>query len=171
MTMKIIVPKSVNVKELVEELKLTRTRSGNIKNKIYYFLSLLVLTNENYHLNEKSKGYRKISSVLMRKIFGRKDYYLILKLLSNPLYPIIESKRSWRSSKNGSHDGFCIGYRLMHKYNTGEIEYKTIPDKVQSRINKHLKDELSANFDDSRYQFLYNQFKIHSLSLDPSVYY
>jgi hypothetical protein len=82
------------VKELVKGLNLSQTRSETIKNKLYYFLSLLVLTNDNYQLNEKSEGYRSISSVLMKKIMGRKDYYLILKLLSDPLDPIIEAKRS-----------------------------------------------------------------------------
>lgn len=168
--MKTMVPKSINVKELVRGLNLSRTRSESIKNKIYYFLSLLVLTNDNYNLNEKSEGYRSISSVLMRKIMGRKDYYFVLKLLSDALDPIIESKRSWRSSNKGSRLGFCIGYRLVQPYNTGEVEYKTIPDKFQNRIDKHLKSHSKDNFDESKYQFLYNQFKIHSLSFDPVVY-
>ena len=163
------VPKSVNVKELVEELKLSATRSKSIKNKTYYFLSLLVLTNHNYNLNEKTEGYRSISSVFMRKIFGRKDYYIIIKLLSDPSDPIIESKRSWRSSKNGIRKGYCIGYRLAQKYNSGEIEYKTCQKKTQDRINKHLKDDAKENFDDNKYKFLYDQFKIHTLSIDPSV--
>ena len=168
--MRVQVPTSVNVKELVRGLNLSRTRSESIKNKMYYFLSLLVLTNDNYNLNEKSEGYRNISSVLMRKIMGRKDYYFIIKLLSYPLDPTIESKRSWRSSNNGSRDGFCIGYRLTQKYNTGEVEYKTLPEKTQNRIIKHLKDDSKEPFDDDKYQFLYNQFKTHTLSFDPSVY-
>lgn len=168
--MKIMVPKSINVKELVQGLNLSRTRSESIKNKIYYFLSLLVLTNDNYSLNEKTPGYRRISSVLMRKIMGREDYYCVLELLSDPLNPIIESNGSWRSSNKSSRQGFCIGYRLAQPYNTGEVEYKTIPEKFQNRIKKHLKDDLKNNFDDSKYQFLYNQFEAHSLSFDPSVY-
>ncbi len=164
-----MVPKSVNVKELVEGLNLSRTRRESIKNKIYYFLSLLVLTNDNYNLNEDNEGYRNISSVLMRKIMGRKDYYLILNLLSDPLDPIVESKRSWRSSNKGSRQGFCIGYRLVQKYNTGEVEYKTIPEKFHNRIGKHLKNEVKVAFDDDKYQFLYNQFTAHTLSFDPSV--
>lgn len=164
------VPKSVNVKELVKGLELSPTCSENIKNKVYYFLSLLVLSNENYGLNEKTDGYRRISSVMMKKIMGRKDYYRIIKLLSNPLDPIIESKRSWRSSNKGSRVGYCIGYRLTQKYNTGEIEYKTLSEKTQNRIDNHLKDDLKEPFDDSKYQFLYNQFTVHTLSFDPSVY-
>ena len=168
--MRVQVPTSVYVKELVRGLNLSRTRSESIKNKMYYFLSLLVLTNDNYKLNEKSEGYRNISSVLMRKIMGRKDYYFIIKLLSDPLDPIIESNRSWRSSNKGSRVGYCIGYRLTQKYNTGEVEYKTLPDKTQNRIIKHLNDDSKEPFNDDKYQFLYNQFKAHFLSFDPSVY-
>jgi hypothetical protein len=168
--MNVQVPKSVNVKELVKGLELSPTCSENIKNKVYYFLSLLALSNENYGLNEKTDGYRRISSVLMKKIMGRKDYYRIIKLLSNPLDPIIESKRSWRSSTKGSRVGYCIGYRLTQKYNTGEIDYKTLPGKTQNRIYNHLKDDLREPFDDSKYYFLYDQYTSHTLSFDPSVY-
>ena len=168
--MKVQVPTSVNVKELVKGQGFTPTRIENIKNKIYYFLSRMVATNENYKLNEKNDGYRSISSVKMRKIMGREDYYNVLKLLSDPLDPIIESKRSWRNSNKGSRQGFCIGYRLVQKYNTGEVEYKTIPEKFHNRINRHLKDDLKNGFDDSKYQFLYDQFTAHYLSFDPSVY-
>lgn len=168
--MNVLIPKAVGVKELVQGLNLSRTRSENIKNKIYYFLSLLVITNENYHLNIKHNGFRKISSIKMRKIMGRKDYYLILRLLQDPSNPIIESKRSWRNSKNTRGDGFCIGYRLIRKYSDGGNEFKTIPVKFESRIKKHLQQNPDSFFDNSKYEFLYNQFKSHSLSFVPSVY-
>jgi hypothetical protein len=167
--MRVQVPTSVNVRELVKGLGFTPTRTENVKNKLYYFLSRIVSTNDNYKLNEKNDGYRSISSVKMRKIMGRKDYYLIINLLSDPLDPIIESKRSWRSSKKGSRKGFCIGYRLAQPYNTGEVEYKTIPEKFHNRIGKHLKNDLKDSFDDSKYQFLYNQFTAHTLNFNPSV--
>jgi len=167
--MKVTVPKSVNVKELVSRLNLSPTRTENIKNKIYYFLSLLVNTNDNYRINEKTKGYRKISSVMMRKIMGRKDYYLILTLLSDPANPIIESNDSWRSSKHGG-EAFCKSYRLSQMYNKGEVVFKTIPNKFQKRINKHSTKANNKEFDDGKYLFLYNQFKIHNLSFNSSVY-
>ncbi len=167
--MKVLVPKSVNVKELVGGLSFSKTRTENIKNKIYYFLSLLVNTNDNYRLNDNTSGYRKLSSVMMRKIMGRKDYYLIITLLSKPNNPIIESNNSWRSSKHGG-EAYSKSYRLIQLYNTGEVVFKTIPAKFQKRINKHSSHIDTTEFDDSKYHFLYNQFKIYKLSLDPSIY-
>lgn len=166
--MNIIVPASVNVKELVGNLNLSPTRTKSIKNKIYYFLSLVLQTNHNAALNEKSAGYRRISSVQMKKIMGRKDYHLIIQLLTNPQRPVIESNKSWHNGKQGG-EGYCQGYRLCPEFNTGEVLWKTIPSKFQRRIEKHQKKKNRDNFDDSKYAFLYNQFKINKLSFDPSV--
>lgn len=164
--MKIKVPKSVNVGDLLCKLDLTPTRRLNLLNKIHYFLSLHVITNKNYKLFEETGGYRRISSIKMKKMMSRKDYYLILSLLKDPADPIIISNRSWRSSKNGTQRGFSMGYRLTPKYNTGEIKLVTIPDKVYERYLKCLDD---GEFDDSKYHFLYGQFTGHTLSLDESV--
>lgn len=166
--MVIMIPASVDVKEMVATLNLSPTRSESIKNKIYYLLSRIVLTNENYALNEEYEGYRRISSVKMKKIMGRKDYYLILQLLSNPQAPVIESNKSWHNSKQGG-DGYCQGYRLCQAHNTGEVVWRTIPGKFQRRIEKHQKNDPEANFNDSKYRFLYHQFDNKGLSFDPSV--
>lgn len=167
--MKVLIPESVKVKELVGALGLTKTRSENIKNKVYYFLGLLAATNENFVVNEKNDGYRNISSVKMRKIMGRKDYYLVLDLLTNPIDPVIESNNSWRSSKKGGH-AFAKGFKLCQKYNTGEYVFRTIPKKYSKRIEKHLSNDTNIDFDDNQYQFLYNQFRDFSLTIDPKVY-
>lgn len=167
--MNINVPASVNVKELVSNLKLSPTRKENLKNRIYYFLSLVVLTNENYSLNENNEGYRHISSVLMKKIIGRKDYHLIIQLLTNPEAPVIESNKSWHNGKQGG-DGYCQGYRLCQAYNSGEVYWKTIPIKFQRRIEKHLNKKVKDNFDDSKYHFLYKQLDNNKLRFDPLVY-
>ena len=166
--MVIMIPASVDVKEMVATLNLSPTRSESIKNKIYYLLSRIVLTNENYALNEEYEGYRRISSVKMKKIMGRKDYYLILQLLSNPQAPVIESNKSWHNSKQGG-DGYCQGYRLCPPHNTGEVVWRTIPTKFQRRIEKHDKNDPEANFDDSKYKFLYQQFDNKELCFDPLV--
>ena len=163
------VPTSVNVKELVKGLYLTTTRSENIKNKIYYFLSRIVSTNDNFKLNEKNDGYRKISSVLMRKIMGRKDYYFILELLTNPLDPIIESNNSYQKRQSERNMGYCKGYRLTEKYNTGEVEFKTIPKKNYDRVYKHVPEEKERKLLETKYQFLLNQFEEHTLEIDPVV--
>jgi|ERR1035437_368218 hypothetical protein len=164
------VPTSVNVKEIVKRLNLTPTRAENLKNKIYYFLSRIVSTNDNYKLNEDNYGYINISSVSMRKVMGRKDYYLILDSLINPEDPIIETNGSWQNSNGFPGKGHCKGYRLTQKYNTGEVQFKTLPDKNHCRILKHLRDEQDAKAITERYWFLLNQFDIPKLSFDPRVY-
>ena len=166
--MVIMIPASVDVKEMVATLNLSPTRSESIKNKIYYLLSRIMLTNENYALNEENEGYRRISSVMMKKIMGRKDYYLIRQLLTNPHAPVIESNESWHNGKQGG-EGYCLGYRLCQAHNTGEVIWRTIPAKFQRRIEKHQKNDPEANFNDSKYRFLYHQFDNKGLSFDPAV--
>jgi len=169
LTMRVQVPISVNVEEIVQGLNLSPTRSENIKNKIYYFLSRIVSTNDNFKLNEKNDGFRNISSVIMRKIMGRKDYYLILDLLTNPLDPIIETNNSWQNSHGEAFVGYCKGYRITQKYNTGEVEYKTIPKNAHDRINKHIPDEKESKLLEAKYLFLLNQFEEHTIEIDPRV--
>lgn len=168
--MRVQVPTAVNVKEIVKGLNLTLTRSENLKNKIYYFLSRIVSTNDNYKLNEDNNGYINISSVSMRKVMGRKDYYLILDSLMNQEDPIIKTNGSWQNSNGIPGKGHCKGYRLTQKYNTGEVQFKTLPDKNHCRILKHLRDEQNAKAITERYRFLLNQFDIPKLSFDPGVY-
>lgn len=168
--MKVMVPKSVNVRQLVQGLNLSPTRSENLKNKVYYFLSRIVSTNDNFKLNKKKNGYINISSVIMRKLMGRKDYYLILKILSDSEDPIIETNNSWRSSHKNNSKGYCKGYRITHKFSTGEVEFKTLPGKFRKRIIKHMSDEAESILMTEKYQFLLNQFKSHRISFDPMVY-
>jgi hypothetical protein len=168
--MRVQIPTSVNVKELVQGLSLSPTRSENLKNKIYYFLSRIVATNDNFKLNEKNDGYRNISSVIMRKVMGRIDYYLIIELLTNPKDPIIESNDSWQKSQSEITKGYCKGYRITQKYNTGEVEYKTLPGKSQARIIKHVPEVMEVKLISDKYQFLLNQFQLHILSFDSGVF-
>jgi len=162
--MRVQVPTSVHVKELVRGLNLTPTRSENLKNKIYYFLSRIVSTNDNFKLNEKNDGYRNISSVIMRKVMGRKDYYLIIKLLTNPDDPIVETNKSYRNSKS------CKGYRITQKYNTGKVEYKTIPKKSHERIIKHIPAVRKGELISDKHQFLLDQFQLNTFSFDQRVF-
>lgn len=169
-TMRLQVPATVDVKSLVAKLNLSSTVSYNIKNKIYYFLSLLASTNDNYRLNEDNNGYRNISSVLMKKIVDKRHYNLIIKLLSEPEDPIIETDNWWSNSISGAGKNFCKGYRLTEKYNTGEVVYKTLPVKFQQRITKHIKGETDDNTMNVKYKFLLDQFENHRLTIDPKVY-
>ncbi len=169
-TMRLQVPATVDVKGLVAKLNLSSTVSYNIKNKIYYFLSLIVSTNDNYRLNEDNNGYRNISSVMMKKIVDKRHYNLFIKLLSDPEDPIIETDNWWSNSMSGAGENFCKGYRLTEKYNTGEIVYKTLPVKFQQRITKHIQGETDDDTMNVKYKFLLDQFENHRLTIDPRVY-
>jgi hypothetical protein len=153
--MKVLVPKSVDVNQLLSKIDLSRTRKNNIKNKIYYFLSKIVLTNQNYKLYEKCDWYRKVPSKQMNLIF-RRDYKIIFDLLKNTEDPIIQSSASY------SPTNYCLGYRLTSKYNTGEVVYKTLQKKFEKVI---MDDETPQGFEN-----ILNQFDKHSLTFDNSVY-
>ncbi len=106
----------------------------------------------------------------MRNVIGKEDYNYILDLLSDPTDPIIESNNSWQSPQSDGDVGFCKGYRLTQKYNTGEICYKTLPRKFRERIQRHTKDISEQCFVDFDYQFLLDQFESHKFTFTPSVY-
>ena len=159
---------SINVAELVDTLKVSPTRATNLKHKIYYFLSLLTDTNDNYRLNSDNGGYHNLCSFELKKILGNKDFYIIRDLLLNPDNPIIELDRSWHNPK-GSSSGYCQGYRITPKYNTGEVIYKTLPKKLEKMILKPHKAE-DTNGATPNYHFLLNQFGCNTLSFDPLLY-
>lgn len=152
--MKILVPKSVDVNQLLEKTDLSKTRKNNIKYKIYYFLSKIVLTNQNYQLYKKHDWFRKVCSTQMNLIF-RRDYKIIFDILKDIEDPIIQSSESYSTSN------YCLGYRLTNKYNTGEVIYKTLP----KMFDKVIIDETSIG-----YEFILNQFNKHQLTIDSSVY-
>ncbi len=168
--MSIQVPASVNVKELVNQLDLSRTLKENTKSRIYFFLSRIVSTNDNYELYDDNNGFRNVSSVYMRNVIGREAYKDILDLLMNPADPIIESNNSWQSPQGEGEKGFCKGYRLTEKYNTGVIIYKSLPRKFREKITRHTKEEPEEYFVDIDYQFLLDQFEHHKFTFVPSVY-
>lgn len=169
-TMRLQVPATVDVKGLVAKLGLNKILYTNIKNRVYYFLSLLVSTNDNYELNEDNNGFRNISSVLMKKIVDKRHYGTIVRLLTDPEDPVIETNGSWSNSMSGKGENFCKGYRLTEKYNSGEVVYRTLPLKFQQRITKYVKEEIDDNTMNEKYKFLLDQFEHHRLTFDPSVY-
>lgn len=165
--MVVLVNTQVPVARLVDA-NASPTRATNLKNKIYYLLSLLTDTNDNYRLNLKSNGYRNLCSHNLKKILGNKDFYLIRKLLLNPDNPIIEVDQSWRNANGVRGNSFCQGYRLRHEYNTGEVVYKTLPHKLSRLIEKYDSgDEDPLPHD---HGFLLNQFESHTISIDPKGY-
>jgi hypothetical protein len=179
--MKVQVPVSVDVNKILAPLNLTQAKHKNLKHKIYYFLSRIVTHNENYHLFQLTNGYVKISSVHMKSILGNKYYYQIIDLLSNPIDQVIESDDSWYNPKSKDLKGYCKGYKLTEKYNTGEVEFKTISEGFDKKNNSGKNIEptkLEGSFHETvdkseienRYDFLYKQFERHQLSIDSRVY-
>lgn len=176
--MKIIVPAAVDANEILASLNLTKTRHKNLKFKIYYFLSRIVTHNDNYHLFDKSDGYIKISSTQMKSILGNRYYYQIIDLLINLNDPVIESDGSWYNPKSDDLQGYCKGYRLTEKYNTGEVMFKTLPKGFENKLKKLLPNNLERSIYHSgernemeiKYGFLTEQFEQHQLSIDNRVY-
>ncbi len=160
----------IDVARLVDALKASPTRAANLKYKIYYFLSLLTDTNDNYRLNEKNSGYHNLCSSELKKVLGSKDFYVIRDLLMNPADPIIEVDNSWHNPNGGNSSGYCQGYRIASKYNTGEVVFKTIPKKLSKVIAKYADKEESAAVAAPDYTFLLDQFEANTLSFDPKVY-
>lgn len=160
---------SINVAGLVDTLKVSPTRALNLKYKIYYFLSLITDTNDNYRLNGDNSGYHNLCSTQLKLILGNKDFYIIRELLLKPDDPIIEVDRSWQNAKGSNSRGYCQGYRITPKFNTGEVIYKTLPKKLEKMIlkNNTVKDANAAAPD---YHFLLKQFECNSLSFDPLVH-
>ena len=161
---------SINVAGLVNALNTSPTRAANLKNKIYYFLSLLTDTNDNYPLNDSNDGYHNLCSAELKKVLGSKDFYVIRDLLMNPFDPIIEVDNSWHNPNGGNSSGYCQGYRITPKYNTGEVVFKTVPNKLSKLIVKHADKDTSVTDAAPDYTFLLDQFESNALSFDPKVY-
>jgi hypothetical protein len=166
--MKIKVPAAVEVNELVAALKLSPTKSRNLAEKIYYFLSLLVAHNDNFRLSKDNAGYRNICSVQIKKVLGNTDYSLILQILLRPENPIIESNNSWHNPTVADKNGFCKGYRIVDRYNSGEVVFKTLSNRLSnlvSRSNKKAPAEIKAE-----YKFLTDKFEQHKLTIHEAAY-
>jgi hypothetical protein len=89
-----------------------------------------------------------------------------MKLLINPNDPVIECNHSYQTGK------YCKSYRLTDKYNTGEVEYRSLPEDLDMvnriKVNRPSYREGLAMMD--KYDFLISQFEKHRLSVDPSVF-
>lgn len=164
------VPAAVDVNGLVAALKLSPTKSRNLADKIYYFLSLLVAHNDNFRLNEQNGGYRNICSVPIKKVLGNSDYSLILNILLCAENPIIESNNSWHNPSSADKDGFCKGYRLVGKYNSGEGVFKTLSERLSNLVSRGNFDDHDSTEINSEYQFLNNKFAQHKLMVHPAAF-
>ena len=169
--MKVKVPSNIDIDELLVGLKLSPTKHNNMKNRIYYFLSIIASTNENYKLRDKDDGYYRISSLVLKGIFGDRLYPQMLKILLNETNPVIESDNSWQNSHIDESQNYCIGYVLISKYNTGDFVFKTLDDKFAKKINKFYKKENeSLSQLSNHYSFLINNYYQNEFSFCNEVY-
>ena len=166
--MKVKVPSSVDVKQLVSEHFPTPTTQRNMKYRIYYFLSLVTNDNDNYVLTEDNDGYHRICSRLIYKILGARNCQAMIRfLLENE---IIESNESYRNAEN-KEESECLGYRLNPKFNTGEFVYKTLPSKYfDDKIKKYDPNRQLKLDTNKKYQFLLDQFKDNHLQFHKDVF-
>lgn len=164
--MKIILPTSVKVKSIVSDLNLSDTLSKNLKYRIYYILSRIVIHDGNMEFYEDNDYYRTICSENMKDILGPRYYRQVMNLLMNPNDPVIECNHSYQTGK------YCKSYRLTDKYNTGKVEYRTLPDDLDivNRIKKSRPSYMEGLVMMDKYDFLIDQFDKHRLSVDPSVF-
>jgi hypothetical protein len=162
MTVKI--PTKINVAILLKSQNLSKTRFKSMRDKIYYFLSLLTRTNDNTEFLLESDGFKKICSKIQKKIHGNSDYYLVLKILESGDTPIIEKNMKWKNS-NEDTDGYCQGFRISKVFDTGSTKTVRINKALSSKIIENSKSEI-----DKAYRFLTDQFKKHRITLDPLVY-
>ena len=168
--MTIQVPSLIYVTELVDALEASPTRATNLKYKIYYFLSLITDTNDNYRLNENNGGFHNLCSSEIKKVLGNKDFYVIRELLMNPTHPIIEIDNSWYNPNGKNSSGYCQGYRIAPKFNSGEVIFKTLPKKFSKVIIKYTTKDAIVIAATPDYKFLLNQFEYNTISFDPMVF-
>jgi hypothetical protein len=164
--MRLIVPASVDVKSKVSGLNLSDTLSKNLKHRIYYILSLIVVHDDNMEFYEDNDYYRTMCSENMKDILGPRYYRYAMNLLLNTNDPVIECNQSYQIGK------YCKSYRLTDKYNTGEVEYRSLPDDLDmvNRIKENRPSYREGMAMMEKYHFLISQFDKHQLSVEPSVY-
>lgn len=164
--MKVFVPVLVDVKGLVARLNVSPTKSKNLKNRIYYLLSKIMVHNDNMDLYAENNYYRNICSQSMKDIIGNKDFNLIMKLLRDSRDPIIEGDNSY---SNFEDNIYCKGYRLVDKYNSGNGIYKQLDPKFSKKILKYLPENPEKLMLEHRYSFILKQYELHQLELHPTV--
>lgn len=162
--MNVTIPAKVNVAELLKEQKFTRTRYKNVRDKIHYFLSLVTRTNDNVlFLFDDGSSHKKICSCIQKKIHGNADYYLVIKLLTKNEDPILLKNKKWKGSNETN--GFCQGYKLTAKYDTGDTKMVRINKRLSDKIIENSKSEILK-----RYKFLTDQFSKHDINIDDRSY-
>jgi len=163
---RLTIPSSVDVKSIVSNLNLTKTKSKNLKYRIYYILSRVVIHNENYEFYKNNQYRRFMSSDQMKQILGTREYYEAMNILMDTNDPVIFTDDSYQVN------GKCKSYWLADKYNTGVVEYKSLPEdsKMVHKIMKYQSNYMEGIDMMKKYDFLIDQFNQHRLSFNPLVY-
>ena len=168
--MKVAIPATIDLAKLLKDQDLSKTRMKSIRDKIHYFLSLLTRTNDNAKFLLDDANYKKLCSTILKKLLGNEDYYEVRRILESSEDPIIEKNNKWKNSntkdKNSNNDeGYCQGYRIIAKHDTGNIKYVRINKTLSDRIRESSRSDISKS-----YSFLTNQFKMHKVTLDQRAY-
>ena len=165
--LKLIIPSTVDVKSIISRLpNLSKTQSQNLKYRLYYILSRVVVHNENLDFYKSNNYVRTMNSEQMKEVLGNRQYYQALHLLTDKSDPIITTNNKYLGGK------ISKSYWLTDKYNTGDILFKTLPKNLNlvSRIQK-AQSSYRENMDmKEKYDFLLKQFEEHKITFDPSVY-
>lgn len=161
--MVITIPAAIDVSKLLKKHSLSKTRSRNLKDKIHYFLSLLVRTNDNVKFLYDVEGYKKVCSGIQKQIHGNEDYYKIINILENADEPIIERNKKWKNGKGSK--GVCQGYRIVKTLDTGKTKTVFINKTLSKRIEENAQSTIRKS-----YKFLTNQYKKNEITIDPKVY-
>ncbi len=165
--LKLIIPSTVDVKSIISRLpNLSKTQSQNLKYRLYYILSRVVVHNENLDFYKSNNYVRTMNSEQMKEVLGNRQYYQALHLLTDKSDPIITTNNKYLEGK------ISKSFWLTDKYNTGDILFKTLPKNLNlvSRI-KNAQSSYRENMDmTEKYDFLLKQFEEHTISFDPRVY-
>ncbi|MBZ1325617.1 hypothetical protein [Aquirufa aurantiipilula] len=107
-----------------------------------------------------------MSSDQMKQILGTREYYEARDILMDTNDPVILTDDSYQVN------GKCMSFWLADKYNTGEIEYKSLPEdsKMVAKIMKYQSNYKDGMDMMKKYDFLINQFTQYQLSFNPLVY-
>jgi len=172
--MKVAIPATIDLAKLLKDQGLSKTRMKSMRDKIHYFLSLLTRTNDNAKFLLDDANYKKLCSTILKNLLGNADYYEVRKILESSDDPILEKNNKWKNSntkkntkdKNSNDDeGYCQGYRIIAKHDTGNIKYVRINKTLSDRIIESSRSDISKS-----YSFLTNQFKMHKVTLDQRAY-
>lgn len=135
------VPNNLDIKELVSKLGLSEIKSKNLKTKIYYFISRLVITHQNVETFDE--GFIRICASEIKAIFNRHRKLVMDLLIEEGVI---------NKSVDYSLGGKCNKYKLNERYQESELRFVTLEYEysiktknprttLDTYFNNHLKLE------------------------------